>query len=300
VTPGALVAALAGLLAGAGVACLAAWRLVPASPVAAPPPRWRVLAARWRVTPRAAVAAAAAGIVVLAVTRWPVAAVAAVPAVIAVPRILSRRPARARIARLEALEAWTRRLADVLAASRGLEDAIAASAASAPPAIAGPVRQLATSMQRRSGAGQALRAFADAVDDPVGDLIATALMLAADRRGPGVHAVLTELAGDVAKDVAGRREVEAERATYRTALAWIVGFLLAYTAYLMLNRSYSAPFGTPPGQLVLAAVAGCYGGGLYWLHRLSATTGPRRFLHSDPAAGPVSAREPAPQARSRA
>jgi hypothetical protein len=290
-TPGALIAAVAGLLAGSGIACLAAWWLLPASPAGAPPPRWRVMAGRWRITPRLAAASAVTGIAVLAVTGWPVAGIAAVPAVIAVPRILSRRPSRATIARLEALEAWTRRLAGVLAASRGLEEAITASAATAPPAIAGPVRDLAAGLQRRSGTGQALRAFADAVDDPVGDLIATALMLAADRRGPGVHAVLTELADDVARDVAGRREIEAERATYRTALLWIVCFLGAYTAYLMLRRGYSAPFGTPSGQLVLAVVAACYAGGLYWLHRLSAAIGPRRFL------GPP--RPPAPAARSR-
>ena len=89
-----------------------------------------------------------------------------------------------------------------------------------------------------------------------------------------MHAVLTELASDVAKDVAAQREVEAERATYRTTLVWIVVFLLGYTAYLVLRRSYSAPFGTPLGQVVLAAVAACYAGGLYWLHRLSLITGP--------------------------
>ena len=278
-TPGALAAAAAGLLAGAGAGCLAAWRFLPAgSPAPAPPPRWRALAARWRITPRTAAAAAVSGVVVLAVTGWPVAGLAAVPAVIALPRILSRRTSRATIARLEALEAWTRRLASLLAASRGLEDAIIDSAAAAPPPIAGPVAVLAAGLRRRSGAAPALRAFADAVDDPVGDLIATALLIAADRRGPGVHAVLTELAGDVARDVAARRETEAERATYRTALQWIVAFLLAYTAWLILNRGYSAPFGTPAGQLALAAVAACYGGGLWWLHKLSAATGPARFL----------------------
>jgi Flp pilus assembly protein TadB len=278
VTPGALAAALAGALTMAGITCIAAFFLVPAMPVASPPPRWRALLARWRITPRAAVTAAAAGVAVLAVTGWPVAGIAAVPAVIAVPRILSRRPTRARIAKLEALESWTRRLADVLAASRGLEDALTHSAATAPAPVAAPVAALAASLRHRAPTEQALRRFADAIDDPVGDLIATALLLAADRRGPGVHAVLTELAADVAKDVAARREVEAERASYRTALAWIVAFLLGYTIYLVLRRSYSAPFGTPLGQVVLAAVAGCYTGGLYWLHRLSLTAGPKRFL----------------------
>jgi Flp pilus assembly protein TadB len=276
-----LVAAVAGGLVASGLACAAAYWLVPAlPPQAAPPPRWRLLLDRWRVTPRAAAAAIGAGIVVLAITRWPVACIATVPAVIAVPRILSRRPARARIAKLEALEAWTRRLADVLAASRGLEDALTHSAATAPAPIAGPVTRLAGALRGRVPADTALRAFADAIDDPVGDLIASALMLAMDRRGPGVNAVLTELAADVAKDVAGRREVEAERAAYRTALAWIVVFLLGYTVYLMLRRSYSAPFSTPAGQVVLAAAAACYTAGLWWLHRLSFTAGPRRFLHA--------------------
>ena len=281
-TPGALLGAVAGGMTAAGITCVISYAAgPPPEPVPAPPARWRVLAARWKITPRAAVTAAVAGIAVLAVTGWPAAALAAMPAVIAVPRILSRRPARARIARLEALEAWTRRLADVLAASRGLEDALTHSAATAPPPIAAPVQELAGSLRRREDTARALRAFADAVDDPVGDLIATALILAADRRGPGLHAVLTELAGDVAKDVAARRETEAERAAYRTALAWIVAFLAGYTGYLILDRSYSAPFGTPAGQVVLAVVAGCYAGGLYWLHKLSITGGPSRFLQAE-------------------
>jgi Flp pilus assembly protein TadB len=287
-TPAILVAALAGGLAAAGIACVTAFFAVPAAPAPRPPARWRAALDRWRITPRLAVTAVGAGLVALAITGWPVAGIAAVPATVAIPRVLSRRPARARIAKLEALETWTRRLADVLAASRGLEDALTHSAATAPPPIAAPVAALAAGVRHRTGTERALRAFADAIDDPVGDLIATALMLAADRRGPGVHAVLTELAADVAKDVAAWREVEAERATYRTTLVWIVVFLLGYTAYLVLRKSYSAPFGTPLGQTVLAAVAACYAGGLYWLHRLSLTTGPRRFLHAQPAT-------PAPQ-----
>jgi Flp pilus assembly protein TadB len=140
------------------------------------------------------------------------------------------------------------------------------------------VAELAAALRLRTSTSQALRRFADAIDDPVGDLIASALLLAAERRGPGVYNVLTELAGDVAADVAAQREVEAERATYRTTLVWIVGFLVAYTGYLMLERSYSAPFATPLGQVVLAVVAACYAAGLAWLHKLSLADGPRRFL----------------------
>jgi Flp pilus assembly protein TadB len=288
-TPAALAGAAAGALAGGGIACVIASFTVPPPDTARPPARWRSLLARWRISPRLAAAAVAAGAAVLGITGWPVAGVAAVPAVIALPRILSQRPSRARIARLEALEAWTRRLGDVLAASRGLEDAIIGSAPAAPPPVRAAVTALAAALRARVPAGDALRAFADSVDDPVGDLVATALLLAADRRGPGVRAVLTELAGDVARDVAARREAEAERASYRTALAWIVAFVIGYTAYLVLRPSYSAPFGTPVGQFVLAAVAACYGGGLYWLHKLSLTAGPSRFLSQRPGRAPAAA-----------
>ena len=278
-TPGVLLMGLSGAITATGIALVIASRRAPA-PVPVPPARWRAPLARWRISPRSALIALAAGAVVLAVTGWPVAGIAAVPAVIAIPRILSRRSSRARVAKLEALESWTRRLADVLAASRGLEDALTHSAASAAAPIAGPVAELAAALRLRTSTSQALRAFADAIDDPVGDLIASALLLAAERRGPGVHAVLTELAGDVAADVAAQREVEAERATYRTTLVWIVGFLIAYTGYLMLERSYSAPFATPAGQVMLALVVLLYGLALWWLHRLAAPPSKTLFLNT--------------------
>jgi len=83
------------------------------------------------------------GLVVLAVTGWPVAAIAAVAAVVFLPKISSTRAARNRVAVLEGLEQWTRRLSDMLTASRGLEDALEASARSAPAAIEPAVTRLA-------------------------------------------------------------------------------------------------------------------------------------------------------------
>jgi Flp pilus assembly protein TadB len=286
-TPGVLLAALGGALAAAGIvvtaAGLAGW---PAPAPAAPPPRWRQQLRRWRITPRAAAAALAAGLATFAMTGWPVAGLAAVPAVITVPRIVSRKPSRARIAKLEAVESWSRRLADLLAASRGLEDALIHSAGSAAPPIAGPVRDLATRLQARAGStGDALRAFADDVDDPVGDLIAAALMLAAARRGPGLRNVLNELAEDVAAEVRGRRDVEADRAQHRSTLMWVISFLATYLVVLATKKSYSAPFGTPAGEVVLAVSGGCWAAGLYWLHRLALSSGPQRFLRAEDGGG---------------
>src|SRR5436309_1709088 len=91
------------------------------------------------------------------------------------------------------------RISPQWACSRALEDALIHSAESAPAAIARPLHTLAGRLRARGAdTTAALRAFAAEIDDPVGDLIATALVLAAEIRGPGLHAVLTELASDVA------------------------------------------------------------------------------------------------------
>ena len=166
-----------------------------------------------------------AGLITLALTRWPVAALAAVSAVMFLPKLTATRAARRRTAKLEGLEQWTRRLSDMLTASRGLEDALAVSARTAPAAIAGPVTALARRLSARVGTEDALRAFAAEIDDPAGDRIAAALIIATGQRGGAVHGVLSALAEILARDVAARREIEAERAQHRTTLRWIVAFV---------------------------------------------------------------------------
>jgi Flp pilus assembly protein TadB len=214
----------------------------------------------------------------LAVTRWPVAALAAIGAVIFVPKLTAAKAARQRTAKLEGLEQWTRRLSDMLTASRGLEDAITVSARTAPATIAGPVTALARRLAARVRTDDALRAFANEIDDPAGDRIAAALLIATGQRGGAVHGVLSALAEILAMDIAARREIEAERAQHRTTLRWIVAFVAGFTVFAILNRTYSAPYGTLFGQVVLALVALLYAAGLGWLHRLGMLPGPGRFL----------------------
>jgi Flp pilus assembly protein TadB len=220
------------------------------------------------------------GLAVLAISRWPVAGLGAILGVLCLPRIMSVRGARQRVAVLEGLEQWIRRVSDLLTASRGLEDALEASARSAPAAIAPAVGRLARRLAARSGTEAALREFADEIDDPVGDRIAAALIIATGRRGGGVRDVLNSLATLLSRDVALRREIEAERAQHRTTVKWLVGFVLAFTAFAIVNRSYSAPYGTAQGELVLALVLALYAAGLVWLDRLGSVPVANRFLAS--------------------
>jgi Flp pilus assembly protein TadB len=272
------VTALAGLAGGllvAGLALLVA-ELTRRAPAPGRPP-----APGWRPRPGAARTAAlalGAGLLVFALSGWPVAGIATAAAVAFLPGITSTKATRRRIAVLEGLEQWTRRLCDVLTASRGLEDALEASARSAPAAIEPAVTRLARRLGARTGTEAALRAFAAEIDDPAGDRIAAALIIATSRRGGAVRDVLNSLAVMLARDVAARREIEAERAQHRTTVKWLAAFVAAFTAFAVLNKSYSAPYGTPAGELVLALVAVLYAGGLLWLHRLASVPAPGRFL----------------------
>ena len=224
--------------------------------------------------------AVVAGLAMLAVTRWPVAALAAALAVLFLPKMLSNGETKRRTAMLEGLEQWTRRLADMLTASRGLEDALAVSARTAPPAIAPQVTALARRMSARVGTAQALRAFADEINDPAGDRIVAALLIATGQRGGGVQGVLSALAELLARDVAARRDIEASRAEHRTTIRWIIVFIAGFTAFAIFNRAYSAPYGTFTGQMVLGVVAVLYAAGLSWLYRLGQIPVPGRFLES--------------------
>jgi Flp pilus assembly protein TadB len=279
-----VLAGLAGGLMIAGLALLL-FEFVPRDPGLITPPRART---RIRVGPRSRkrlLIAACAGLVTFALTRWPVAATAAALAVLFVPQITSSRAARHRAAVLEALEQWTRRVADMLTASRGLEEALEASARQAPAAIGPAVTALRRRLTARTDTEAALRAFAADIDDPAGDRIAAALIIATGRRGGAVREVLNALAAMLARDVATRRETEADRAQHRTTVKWLILFVLGFTVFAAANRSYAAPYGTVPGQVVMAFVTALYAGGLLWLHHLGSVPVPGRFLAGD--AGPA-------------
>ena len=221
-------------------------------------PRWR-----WAV-------AAAGGLVGWVATGWPVAAAIVAVAVLGLPPLLltSRTAARA-IERVEAVEEWTRRLADILTVGVGLEQAIVTSVRTVPPPIETEVQTLAARLTARVPTEDALRLFADDLDDATGDLVVAALVLGQRRRGPGVARTLAAAADSVAEEVASRRRIEADRAKPRATARAVTLITLSVAALGMLNQTYVAPYGTPLGQVVLLAVTACFVGCLWWMRSLT-------------------------------
>lgn len=239
------------------------------------------------------IAALAVGGLVWLLTGWPVAALAGAIAAPGLPWLVRSQTGAARIDRLEALEQWTRRLADLLVVGSGIEQALVASVRTAPAPIAAEVGALAARLRARIATEQALRSFADDLDDPAADLVAAALILAARRRGRGLAQVLDGLARAVADEVVVRRGIEADRAKPRTtarAVTWIS--LVAASALMLVDRAYVAPFGTAVGQLVLAMVFVLFAGAFAWMHSLARVNTGRRFLPAAdgaPTFGPAGA-----------
>lgn len=277
-TAGRLLLVVAGLLVPAGALLIAAGlRRVDGSrgPVPTAPARLR-----WRLRSLHLLAAAAA-LGALLLTGWPVAALGAAGAVLYLPAVLGgAAAARQLITRSEALAAWTRHLADLIAsgAASSTVEALRRSAASAPAPITAAVRALVDRLGPQ-GPETALRRFADDVADPLADKIAMVLILRERNGGRGLAEVLTALADDLDERTRMLRELEAERAKPRANMRTIVtvtGVLVV--GMLLFTRPFLATYGTAAGEVGLAVVAALFGWALRWMRGLACPEPTTRVL----------------------
>jgi Flp pilus assembly protein TadB len=225
-------------------------------------------------------AGGALGLVGWLVTGWILALVIAPVAVIGLPVLLSTPPAATQIARLEAMEEWTRSLAGVLTVGIGLEQALVATLRSTPAPIADEVHRLVTRLRARWDTEKALRAFADELDDATGDLIAAYLILGARRRGAGLASVLEGLAESVGADVRARRQIEADRANPRATARWVTVISASVLVVLAVSGTYVEPYRTPVGQVLLVLLLSAYVATLVWMRRMAAGKPLPRFLET--------------------
>lgn len=246
------------------------------------PPRERTALRKRRIPQRRTrvllLAGGALGLVGWLITGWILALVIAPVAVIGLPILLSAPPAATQIARLEAMEEWTRSLSGVLTVGIGLEEALVATLRSTPAPIADEVHRLVTRLRARWDTEKALRAFADELDDATGDLIAANLILGARRRGAGLASVLEGLAESVGADVRARRQVEADRAKPRATARWVTLISASVLVVLALSGTYVEPYRTPVGQVLLVLLLSAYVATLIWMRRMAAGKPLPRFL----------------------
>ncbi|NLD78043.1 MAG: type II secretion system F family protein [Acidimicrobiales bacterium] len=283
-----LVPGLAGALVVGGVIALVVG-LRP-SPVLERPSRAHRLGRLSKRTRMLLLGGFAAGVLAYVVTGWVLALVVVPVAFVGLPVLLSSSTAAARIARLEAMEEWTRSLSGVLTVGVGLEQALVATLRSTPAAIAPEVTRLVARLRARWVTEDALRAFADELDDATGDLVAANLILGARRRGTGLAKVLEALAESVGADVRARRQVEADRAKPRATARWVTLISIGVLVVLSISGTYVEPYRSPLGQIVLVTLLAAYIATLVWMKRMAVGRPVPRFLTSpDPITAPASA-----------
>ena len=229
---------------------------------------------KWRL-----VGAAIGGAIALATTRWPVAVLAAMGLGFFFRDIFFANGWGASdVDRSVAVASWTEMLRDTLSASSGLEEAIAATAPLAPPAMKPALAGLMARLGRVPLA-VALADFANDLADPTGDLVASALILGARGEAQQLGELLSALGESARDDASMRLEVHAARASTQTSVRVVAGITIAMvTGLLLLNRSYLQPYHGVGGQTVLAIVFGLFAVGLIWLRRMSRFKAPERFL----------------------
>jgi Flp pilus assembly protein TadB len=272
-----LVAMLAGGVLGLGLFTLVvAFVGVPERPAGKP----RKQRASLQERTRRLIFGTGAGLVALLATGWVVAGVSIGLLVAYWDRIAGSSAVEKRaIARLDALASWTESLRDTIAGAIGLEQAIPATAVNAGAPIRPSLNLLVDRLRIREPLPDALRAFADDLDDPSADIICASLLLNSRLRGPGLRDVLTALAVSTREELDMRRRIEASRKSIRRSVRIVLFIVLGMMGALsILNRRYVAPYDSLGGQTMLVVVAALFSLGLLWLRSLSAPSKTDRFL----------------------
>jgi hypothetical protein len=275
-----LIAVTAGMLGVGGIIMTIAGFVGTTKPV--PPPSRTVVAFRrwWRGEGRSVAAqrtrqllmisSVIGGALTWLISGVPVAGLIVALAIPGIPWLFSAGGAEKRaIARLEAVEAWTRRLGDVVANGIGLQAAIVATANMPPPMIEREVRELAARMQARVDPTVALQHFADDIDDYSCDQVIAPLILHVRDRGEGLGQVLSDVSRSIAAEIDMRSTVDAKRASPRFAVRFLTGMTIAIIVIGLLNADYLAPYRTVVGQVLMTFLAAFYTGLLIWVRSLS-------------------------------
>jgi Flp pilus assembly protein TadB len=275
---GTLLAVLIGAAAGGGLflLVLAIRGLPPSSPGTG---RSRLDRQLRNVFGARGAIAAVAGVGVLAATGWVVAGAGVAILAYSWHGLSGAASERRALARLEGLAVWTESLRDTIAGAVGLEQAIPASLRVAAPSLIEPLAALVSRLHTRVPMPDALRVFADDLDDPGADLIIAALIINSRLRGPGLRDLLGSLSGSVREELDMRRKVSADRRSTRRSVQIVVLVSVGMAiALALLDHGFLTPYNGLLGQFVLVIVVAIYAAGIVWLRRLAHFEAPQRLL----------------------
>ncbi|MBA3286405.1 MAG: hypothetical protein H0U21_00065 [Acidimicrobiia bacterium] len=271
------------VLAGAGIAT-AIWCAAAAfSPPTSRPPRHRS-SGRVRVDTRTVGLGLAAAMLVLVITRWPVAALAALVLVIGWPQLFQSVGATRERRRIDAMAKWLEDLRDLQRGSNlDLPQALDRSASRAPKEIAVELQRFGDRVRHHVTVDDALLGLADDLDHPVADNAVAAMLFAyGHASGSELYETFEQLAASARDELVARDRIDRMRQAFERSMRRMLAILAVLIAYLLVvSRDTLAEYETPTGQAYLVVPIAIWTGSLLWLRRLSRYDRTARFLDRD-------------------
>jgi tight adherence protein B len=251
-----------------------------------PPPRAKTPKNGRRISQARLVIAVVVGVVVLLVTRWPIAAIASASLAASWRWLFQSDSSAGERAKVQAIAKWLEDLRDIVRRSSvGIEAAleIVGEGAHGPlaPGLTTFVRR------RRQGVriGPALTEFADEVEHPLFDSAAAAIILVIDGSAGGARLfdTLDELAAAARDESRAREEIDRIRRVYERAMRRLVVLTVLFVVGLYLAApDLVEPYRSPAGQAWLVVPCCMWAACLTWLRRLTGyDTGARYRLRTD-------------------
>lgn len=267
------MAMLCGLMVMGGL--MLAWTGLSEEPITEREARTRQR--REPVSPQRIAVIAVTTLLVLVITRWPVAGLAVGTALwFATSPALRQRNQSADLA--DALTTYAEMLRDATGTPRGIEGVLVATAAGSPLLIRPHVLRLARRLPYES-LDTALDGLADDLDHPIGDLVVTALRLSARSGGRHIRAVLDDLSSTAREEAQMHRRVEVARARPRADMRSVLTIMALFVGLLVvMARDYLEPYRTPLGQVVLLVVCMLWAAAVVAMGRLGRSQPLERFL----------------------
>ncbi|MEU5958175.1 type II secretion system F family protein [Streptomyces sp. NPDC047525] len=241
------------------------------------------------------VGAALTGLGVWLFTGWLMGGLVSLAVVVGLPWLLNTSGSgTAQIEKLEAVEEWVRRMSDIHTVGVSLEASVQRSLETAPKAIREDVTLLVSRLSAGWTPQDAYRVFADGLNDAMVDEVVALLILHVEDRGAGLSRAMRELAEALQHEVQARREVEADRQKPRTNDRWVTIFCLGIFGITALSGSYTEPYQTLMGRMVLTFVGVAFILVKIWMRRMAIIEPAPRFLSpADRAGGAHGAEEAA-------
>jgi tight adherence protein B len=221
-----------------------------------------------------------AAVVSYVVTGWPISPIVGVAITLILIKVFKSTDYKKDIERLDAIASFIEMLRDTMAGSAGITQALLASCKIAPASIEPELRKFAERVTKQMNLSDAIVLLAHDLNNQMGDLLCSALLVAAKGQAYSLSELLNTLADSTRQKIVMLREINSSRASVvtnlRTVIIVSVGFFVGSS---LLAKSYLSVYQNAVGQIVLVIVGALYLTGLLMFSKMmESKTEPRISL----------------------